>query len=83
MTASSTAVIRKWGNSQGVILPSKLLALADFKVNDPLEIEVHEDEIVLKKAFRHKSFEERVAEYGGKAEAIDFDWGEPVGKEIL
>ena len=34
-------------------------------------------------SFRHRTFEERVAEYGGKI-GVDgeFDWGEPVGREI-
>ena len=31
----------------------------------------------------HKSFEERLAEYGGEITVCDFDWGEPKGREIL
>ena len=42
-----------------------------------------DDSIVLKKAFKHKTFEERVAEYNGEISICDYDWGEPVGKEIL
>lgn len=38
--------------------------------------------IVLNK-YKHKTFEERVAEYNGEISICDFDWGEPVGKEIL
>ena len=38
--------------------------------------------IVLNK-YKHKTFEERVAEYNGEISVCDFDWGEPVGKEIL
>lgn len=38
--------------------------------------------IVLNK-YKHKTFEERVAEYNGEISVYDFDWGEPVGKEIL
>ena len=33
--------------------------------------------------YKHKTFEERVAEYNGEISVCDFDWGEPVGKEIL
>lgn len=33
--------------------------------------------------FKHRSFEERVAEYDGEISICEFDWGEPVGKEIL
>jgi len=52
-------------------------------VSDTLQIEVIDDSIVLKKAFKHKTFEERVAEYNGEISICDYDWGEPVGKEIL
>ncbi len=31
----------------------------------------------------HKSFEERLAEYNGEIAVCDFDWGEPVGREML
>ena len=31
----------------------------------------------------HKSFEERLDEYGGKIAACDFDWGEALGRELL
>lgn len=31
----------------------------------------------------HKSFEERVAEYDGEISICDFDWGEPIGKELI
>ena len=33
--------------------------------------------------FAHKSFEKRLAEYNGEISIRDFDWSEPVGKEIL
>ena len=35
------------------------------------------------KPFRHRTLEERFAEYGGKFEPVEeFDWGPPVGREI-
>ena len=39
--------------------------------------------IIKNKILRHKSFEERLAEYNGKISVGDFDWGEPVGKELI
>ena len=38
---------------------------------------------LLKQGFRlkHKTFEERLAEYGGEISTIDFDWGESTGEE--
>ena len=37
----------------------------------------------LKKQFAHKTFEERLDEYNGEMTICDFDWGEPVGREVL
>ncbi|WP_294214634.1 hypothetical protein [Pseudobutyrivibrio sp.] len=34
------------------------------------------------KVFEHKSFVERLKEYDGEIEVYDFDWGEPVGREM-
>jgi len=33
--------------------------------------------------FRHRTFEERLAEYDDEISGFVFDWGEPVGLEML
>ena len=33
--------------------------------------------------FKHKSYEERLAECGGIAQPDKFDWGEPKGREMF
>lgn len=33
--------------------------------------------------FKHKTYEERLAECGGFAQTYKFDWGEPKGRELL
>jgi antitoxin MazE len=75
--------IRAWGNSQGIRIPKDILKALDLKSSDVLDILVKDDTIVLKKAFKHKTFEERLAEYNGKIEITEFDWGEPKGREML
>ena len=45
--------------------------------------EVSNGMIMLVKPFRHRTLEERAAEYGGQLHLDgEFDWGEPVGREI-
>ena len=39
--------------------------------------------VITKKSFHHKKLEERLEEYDGNITAAEFDYGEPVGKEIL
>jgi len=75
--------IRAWGNSQGIRIPKDILNKLNLKSSDVLDILVKDDTIVLKKAFKHKTFEERLAEYNGKIEITEFDWGEPKGREML
>ena len=75
--------LRAWGNSQGIRIPKDILVKMQLKTHDVLDIYVENDNIVLRKQFRHKSFEERLAEYDGKISVCDFDWGEPVGRDTL
>ena len=75
--------VKAWGNSQGVRISKEVLQAAAISVDDTLDIKVSNGMIVLVKPVRHKTLEERAAEYGGKL-ALDgeFDWGEPIGREV-
>lgn len=76
------AQVKTWGNSQGIRLSKELLALAGIQNNDYLEIEIIDGNIVLKKSFRHRTLEERAAEYDGKIGPYEeFEWDGPVGRE--
>ena len=75
--------VKKWGNSQGIRIPKEVLQETDIAVDDMLDVKVSNGVIMLVKPFRHKTLEERVAEYGGKLDLDgEYDWGEPVGREI-
>jgi len=77
------AQVREWGNSQGVRLSKEILQTAGIKVNEVLEVSVSDGVITLVKPFRHKTLEERAAEYDGKLNLDgEYDWGEPVGREV-
>lgn len=48
-----------------------------------IEDKVIDGLITFSESFRHKTLEERTSEYDGKLDLDgEFDWGEPVGKEI-
>lgn len=75
--------VKVWGNSQGIRIPKELLLDAGIALNEILNISVSDGVIMLKKAFRHKTLEERAAEYGGNLNLDgEYDWGEPVGREV-
>lgn len=80
---TSQSTVKPWGNSQGIRLSKSVLEEAGIEVNDTIQIEVRENTIILKKVFKHRTFEERLAEYDGKIDVQSFEWGEPAGREIL
>ena len=75
--------VKEWGNGQGIRLSKDILQGAGIYVNDVLYVSVSNGVIVLAKPFRHKTLEERAAEFGGKL-LLDgeYDWGDPVGREV-
>ncbi len=75
--------VRAWGNSQGIRLPKEILDQLGITVSDVLNVKVENGMIVLQKEFTHRSFKERLADYDGEISVYEFDWGDPVGKEIL
>lgn len=75
--------VKEWGNSQGIRLPKEILKSAGIALNDILDVTVSNSSITLTKPFRHKTLEERAAEFDGNL-LLDgeYDRGEPVGREI-
>ena len=75
--------LQKWGNSDGIRIPSNILKSLKLKTNDKLKLEVVDDKIILtackdKKINLKKLFEE----YSGDNLAKTFEWDEPRGREI-
>ena len=77
------AQVKEWGNSQGIRLPKEVLRSAGITLNEFLDVTVSDGVITLVKPFRHKTLEERAAEFDGKLMLDgEYDWGEPVGREV-
>ncbi len=77
------AMIRSWGNSQGIILSREVIKSAGVKVGDTLDISVKDGVISLSRPFRHKTLEERIAESNVPLTLSgEMDFGEPKGREI-
>ena len=75
--------VKEWGNSQGIRLPKEILKSAGITLNEFLDVTVSNGVITLAKPFRHKTLEERAAEFDGKLMLDgEYDWGEPVGREV-
>ena len=75
--------IKQWGNGSGIRFTKEFLSRAGAKVGDTLDAEIIDGKIILTPGFRHRSLEERAAEYGGKLNlSEEIDWGEPAGGEV-
>lgn len=77
------AKLQKWGNSDGIRIPSILLKNLNLKTNDTVTLEQIDDKIVISVPKKKKiSLEQRFKEYRGKNLAKEFEWDEPRGNEI-
>jgi len=77
------ARLQKWGNSDGIRIPSSILKSLNIKTNDILNIEQVDDKIIISIPKKKKiSLADRFKDYKGKNLAKDFSWDESVGKEI-
>ena len=69
------AQVKEWGNSQGIRLSKEVLKSAGIKLNEFLDVEVSDGVITLARQFRHKTLEDRAAEYDGKLMLDgEYDW---------
>ncbi|MBO5120166.1 MAG: AbrB/MazE/SpoVT family DNA-binding domain-containing protein [Bacilli bacterium] len=77
------AKVQRWGNSDGIRIPSSILKSLNIKTNDILNIEQQDDKIIITIPKRKKiSLKERFENYNGKNLANEFSWDESVGNEI-
>lgn len=75
--------LQKWGNSDGIRIPSNILKALNLKTNDKVDLKYDEDKIILSKPKKEKiSLKEKFSEYHGDNLAKEFTWDNPRGKEI-
>ena len=80
------ARLQKWGNSNGIRIPSDFLKLLNLKTNDRVDLIYENDKIIIKKPNKTKiSLEEEFSKYNGENLAKEYVWddnNEVKGKEI-
>ena len=77
------ARLQKWGNSDGIRIPSSILKALNLKTNDKVELIQEEDRIIISKSKNNViSLEERFKKYKGENRAKEFSWDNPRGNEI-
>ena len=76
------AKLQKWGNSDGIRIPSIFLKSLDLKTNDKEELNFENNKIVISKPKNKITLKERFKKYNGENQAKNFTWDEPKGKEL-
>ena len=77
------ARLQKWGNSDGIRIPSSILKSLNLKTNDLVELKQVDDTIVISKSKDKKIIlAERFEQYNGENLSKDFIWDESEGNEI-
>ena len=77
--------VQKWGNSQGIRLPKKILKDLGIDINDKIEISLNDGEIILRKVKKYIDLDDLFKDYRGDYRK-DFDefefFGEAQGREF-
>ena len=77
------ARLQKWGNSDGIRIPSNILRTLNLKTNDIVDIIQEDDRIIITKSNKKKvSLKELFNNYDGPNLCKDFEWDEARGREI-
>ena len=75
--------LQKWGNSDGIRIPSTFLKALNLKTNDKIELIQEDDKIIISKCKKNKiSLKERFDKYNGENLSKEFEWDEDKGREI-
>lgn len=76
-------IIQKWGNAQGISIPTAFLEALGMVENDIVELSRVDDNIVITKVEKKEvTLEDIFKDYDGESVAEEYDWGTPVGKEV-
>lgn len=77
--------VQKWGNSQGIRVPLRLLEEAEVAVGDEVDVTVQEGRIVISPSQRIRGryrLEDLLAQIPQDYEPGEEDWGSPAGREV-
>lgn len=80
-TATTSATLKKWGNSIGLVLPAGILKATHLTSGSKVEIDIADGALVIRKAAAQPRLEELCAGITEENRHAETDWGGPQGKE--
>jgi antitoxin MazE len=76
----SEATVHKWGNGQGILIPKRYLDQLGVGRGDRVEVTLVGGALEVRPARSHR-VEDLLRGYAGPQPA-EYDWGEPMGREL-
>jgi len=78
-----TRSLQKWGNGTGVRLPKKVVQAAKIQINQPLEVSIQGNSIVLTPVVdkKYNALDSLLKGVTPEKVSGEIDWGEDVGAE--
>jgi len=77
--------VQKWGNSQGIRIPKKMLNNTQIQIGEEVELAIRGGNIIIestKKIHGRYSISKLVSEMPKEYSPTEENWSGPVGKEI-
>ena len=76
----ATATLRRWGNSQGIVIPRDVCERLGIAIGDALELDEGRDSLTMRPR-RTCTLDVLMEGYDGPMPG-EYDWGAPAGKEM-
>jgi antitoxin MazE len=77
-----TAIIQRWGNSQGIRIPKVLLETLNVREGEIVDLTTRDGAIIIRATSRRASIAELFVGYEGSVQSDEIDWGKPEGCEV-
>jgi antitoxin MazE len=77
-----TNIVNRWGNSLGLRIPQPVASKVGFTAGTVVSIEVVNNTIVVSPVKKKYSLDELLEGVTPELIGGEYDWGEPVGKEV-
>jgi antitoxin MazE len=77
-----TVIVNKWGNSLGIRIPQPVANKVGFTAGMPVNVDVVDNKIVISPVQKKYHLDELLVGVTPELIGGEYDWGEPVGREV-
>ena len=81
-TVTTSATLKKWGNSIGLVLPAGIAKATQLASGTRVEIDVADGALVIRRAPGPPQLEDLCSGITAENLHSEADWGSPQGKEV-